>query len=52
MMLGHVESVDDGLQMRSCSLYGQDAFLLELPTGQTCMFNVPRCIFNNTSSKS
>ena len=47
MVLAHVKLVDDGLQMRSHSLYGQDTFLLELPARHTSVLHVPCCIFKH-----
>lgn len=47
MMLAHVELVNDGLHMRSCSLNSQDAFLLELLVRQTSVFHIPCCIFED-----
>lgn len=47
MMLGHVKLIDDSLQMRSCSLDGQDAFLLQLAVRHTSMLHVPSRIFKN-----
>lgn len=47
MVLLHVELVDDSLQMRSRFLYGQDAFLLELPVRQTSVLHVPCCILKH-----
>lgn len=47
MMLAHIELINDGLKMRSCSLYGQDTFLLELPIRHTSVFHVPCRIFEH-----
>lgn len=47
MVLVHVEFVDDGLQMRSRSLYGQDALLLEVPVRHTSVLHVPPRIFKH-----
>ena len=47
MMLAHVEFIDNGLQVRSRALYGQDAFLLELLVRHASVLHIPRCIFKH-----
>lgn len=47
MMLGHVKLIDDSLQMRSCSLDGQDAFLLQLAVRHTSVLHIPGCVFEH-----
>ena len=47
MMLAHVKLIDDSLQMRARSLYGQYTFLLERLARHASILNVPRCIFKH-----
>ena len=47
MMFGHIELIDDSLQMRSCSLDGQNTCLLELPVRHTSVLDIPGCVFEH-----